>query len=100
MSARSPFAPMRPPPAEEVFTVAELDARLRSTVQALGRLVVEGEVSGCKGPNSSGHVYFQLKDERVEACIACVMFRRDAQSFGGERLVNGARVRVRAFADV
>jgi exodeoxyribonuclease VII large subunit len=106
MSARSPFAPVRSAPREPgeaedlALTVAQLDRQLQSAVRALGVLVVEGEVSGCKGANASGHVYFTLKDEREDASIACVMFRRDAQLGGGERLINGARVRLRAEASL
>lgn len=105
MSNRSPFAPLRAVARdgvaeENVLSVAQLDRALQSAVRGLGALLVEGEVSGCKGPNASGHVYFNLKDEREDACVACVMFRRDAQLGGGERLVNGARVRVRAEASV
>ncbi len=106
MSARSPFAPVRALPREGAETdepalsVAELDRRLQGAVRALGVVAVEGEVSGCKGPNANGHLYFTLKDEREDASIGCVMFRRDAQLGGGERLVNGARVRLRAEASV
>lgn len=105
MSSRSPFAPLRAvardgAAEENVLSVAQLDRALQSAVRGLGALLVEGEISGCKGPNASGHVYFNLKDEREDACVACVMFRRDAQLAGGERLVNGARVRVRAEASV
>ena len=85
---------------ETVLSVAELDAQLRSSVRALGVLVIEGEVTGAKGANASGHVYFTLKDEREDASIACAMFRRDAQLGGGNRIVNGARVRVRGEATV
>jgi exodeoxyribonuclease VII large subunit len=85
---------------EEVWTVALLDARLRGAVRALGRVVVEGEISGAKrSPN--GHLYFNLVDEREEACVACVMWRSDAlKSNGADRVIDGARVQLRAIADV
>jgi exodeoxyribonuclease VII large subunit len=54
------------------WTVSELSAALRRTVEdAYGYVRVRGEISGFKGPHSSGHVYFALKDEsaRLEAVI-------------------------------
>ena len=54
------------------FTVSELSAALKRTVEdAYGYVRVRGEVSGFKGPHSSGHCYFALKDEnaRIEAVI-------------------------------
>jgi exodeoxyribonuclease VII large subunit len=88
------------PPKEEVLSVSDLAGRLRQRMQSLGQLVVEGEVSGFKGPAPTGHLYFTLKDEREDACISCAMFRREAQGAGGARIVNGARVRVRGAPDL
>jgi exodeoxyribonuclease VII large subunit len=54
------------------FTVSELSAALRRTVEdAYGYVRVRGEISGYRGPHSSGHVYFALKDEgaKIEAVI-------------------------------
>ncbi|HXZ22883.1 MAG TPA: exodeoxyribonuclease VII large subunit [Pseudolabrys sp.] len=54
------------------WTVSELSAALKRTVEdAYGYVRVRGEVSGFKGPHSSGHVYFALKDEnaRLEAVV-------------------------------
>jgi exodeoxyribonuclease VII large subunit len=54
------------------WTVSELSAALRRTVEdAYGHVRVRGEISGFKGPHSSGHVYFALKDDsaRLEAVI-------------------------------
>jgi exodeoxyribonuclease VII large subunit len=48
------------------FTVSELSAHLRRTVEdAYGYVRVRGEVSGYKGPSPSGHVYFRLKDDKA-----------------------------------
>ena len=45
------------------WTVSELSAALRRTVEdAYGYVRVRGEISGFKGPHSSGHAYFALKD--------------------------------------
>jgi exodeoxyribonuclease VII large subunit len=54
------------------FTVSELSAALRRTVEdAYGYVRVRGEISGFRGPHSSGHCYFALKDEgaRIEAVV-------------------------------
>ena len=54
------------------WTVTELSAALKRTVEdTYGHVRVRGEISGYKGPHSSGHAYFALKDEgaRIEAVI-------------------------------
>src|SRR5690606_29461724 len=54
------------------FSVSELSLALKRTVEdAFGYVRVRGEVSGYRGPHSSGHCYFALKDERsrLEAVI-------------------------------
>ena len=54
------------------WTVSELSAALKRTVEdEYGYVRVRGEISGFKGPHSSGHCYFALKDEgaRLEAVI-------------------------------
>ena len=54
------------------LTVSELSAALRKTVEdAFGHVRVRGEVTGYRGPHSSGHCYFALKDEsaKIEAVI-------------------------------
>ncbi len=45
------------------LTVSELSASLKRTVEdAYGYVRVRGEISGYRGPHSSGHCYFALKD--------------------------------------
>ncbi|MDE2602896.1 MAG: exodeoxyribonuclease VII large subunit [Bradyrhizobium sp.] len=54
------------------FTVSELSAALKRTVEdTYGHVRVRGEISGFRGPHSSGHCYFALKDEsaKIEAVI-------------------------------
>ena len=61
------------------WTVSELSAALKRTVEdAYGHVRVRGEVSGYRGPHSSGHVYFALKDEaaRIDAIIWRPAFAR------------------------
>ena len=49
------------------LTVSELSAALKRTVEdTYGYVRVRGEISGYKGPHSSGHCYFALKDERAK----------------------------------
>jgi exodeoxyribonuclease VII large subunit len=61
------------------FTVSELSAALKRTVEdAYGYVRVRGEISGYKGPHSSGHVYFAIKDEsaKLDAVIWRGVFGR------------------------
>ena len=61
------------------FTVSELSQALRRTVEdAYGYVRVRGEISGYRGPHSSGHVYFRLKDDKavLEAVIWKGVFGR------------------------
>src|SRR6516162_9991050 len=54
------------------WTVSELSAALRRTVEDnYGHVRVRGEISGYRGPHSSGHAYFALKDEgaRIDAVV-------------------------------
>ncbi len=54
------------------WTVSELAAALKRTVEdAYGFVRLRGEISGYRGPHSSGHAYFALKDEnaRIDAII-------------------------------
>src|SRR4051794_2286807 len=54
------------------FTVSELSSALKRTVEdAYGHVRVRGEISGFRGPHSSGHCYFALKDEtaKIEAVV-------------------------------
>ena len=64
------------------LTVSELSASLKRTVEdAYGYVRVRGEMSGYKGPHSSGHAYFALKDESAK--IDAVIWRG---SFGRMRI--------------
>ena len=54
------------------FTVSELSSALKRTVEdTFGHVRVRGEISGFRGPHSSGHCYFSLKDEnaKIDAVI-------------------------------
>ncbi|WP_136659656.1 exodeoxyribonuclease VII large subunit [Nitratireductor sp. XY-223] len=54
------------------YTVSEISGSIKRTVEdAFGHVRIRGEISGYRGPHSSGHAYFALKDERarIEAVI-------------------------------
>ncbi|MCB1382251.1 MAG: exodeoxyribonuclease VII large subunit [Notoacmeibacter sp.] len=61
------------------FSVSEISNALKRTVEDVyGHVRVRGEISGYRGPHSSGHAYFSLKDERarLEAVIWKGQFSR------------------------
>ncbi|MBW9073342.1 exodeoxyribonuclease VII large subunit [Agrobacterium deltaense] len=48
------------------FSVSELSGSIKRTVEtAFEQVRVRGEISGYRGPHSSGHAYFSLKDDRA-----------------------------------
>jgi exodeoxyribonuclease VII large subunit len=54
------------------FTVSELSSAIKRTVEdAFGLVRLRGEISGYRGPHSSGHAYLSLKDDRcrIDAVI-------------------------------
>jgi exodeoxyribonuclease VII large subunit len=56
------------------LTVSELAGAIKSTLeQSFGYVRLRGEISGYRGPHSSGHCYFALKDERAK--IEAVVWR-------------------------
>jgi len=61
------------------FTVSELSFALKRTVEdAYGYVRVRGEISGYRGPHTSGHAYFALKDEgaKIDAVVWRGVFQR------------------------
>ena len=61
------------------FTVSELSNALKRAIEdRFGYVRVRGEISGYRGPHSSGHVYFSLKDAnaRLDAVIWKGVFGR------------------------
>ena len=54
------------------FTVTEISQALKRSIEdRFGQVRVRGEISGFRGPHSSGHCYFSLKDEgaKIDAVI-------------------------------
>ena len=82
-AAKQPSAPPEPPrapqpPARTVLTVGELTARLKGMIETnFARVLVRGEISGFRGANARGHLYFTLKDE--DACLDAKIWASTAQ---------------------
>ena len=56
------------------FSVSEISFALKKAVEeGFGHVRVRGEITGYRGPHSSGHCYFGLKDERAR--IDAVIWR-------------------------
>ena len=69
------------PESEHVMNVTDLTRQIKAQLEeSFTRLWVRGEVSNLRR-QSSGHIYFSLKDS--ESQLPCVLFARDAvrQSF-------------------
>jgi len=48
------------------YTVSEISGKLKRVVEDnFGQVRVRGEISGYRGPHTSGHAYFALKDDRA-----------------------------------
>ena len=63
---------------DKVFTVSQLTALIKELIEgSFPSITLEGEISNYR-PNTSGHLYFTLKDN--EAQISAVMFRSRAAS--------------------
>jgi exodeoxyribonuclease VII large subunit len=75
------------PPERRVFSVAELTAKIRTTLEAsIGFPWVSGEITNLR-VQSSGHTYFTLKDQYAQ--ISCVLFKADVRSFDRALLKEG-----------
>lgn len=86
-----------PAPEREILTVGELTRRIKGRLAELGRLSIEGEVSGIRRPGS-GHVYFNLKDK--DAVVSCAIWRSRVRQALGFDLEEGAKVVVHGALDV
>jgi exodeoxyribonuclease VII large subunit len=72
-----------------VFSVGELTSDIRRLLeQRIGQVWVTGEITNCRA-QSSGHVYFTLKD--AVAQISCIAFRTDPLA-NRDDLQDGRRV--------
>lgn len=56
----------QPRPEPRVLSVSELTFQLKELIEPrFARVLVRGEVTGFRGPNARGHLYFAIKDERA-----------------------------------
>jgi exodeoxyribonuclease VII large subunit len=77
------------------MTVGELNRTVKASIEDRFNAVwVEGEITAIKTSGGTGHVYFDLKDDREDARIACVLWKSAAQK-SRARLVAGERVQLR-----
>src|SRR5687767_1944288 len=63
---------------QDALTVSQLTARIDGAIRAgfPAPLLVKGELSNYRPNQSSGHLYFTLKD--AGACVNCLMWKSDA----------------------
>ena len=66
-----------PLPSDKIFTVSELNGIIKEILEGFPVITLEGEISNYR-PNSSGHLYFNLKDN--SSIVSAVMFRGAAYS--------------------
>lgn len=82
---------------EEVLTVSELTNQLQSLIERrMGHLWVQGEISNLSQP-SSGHVYFDVKDE--DTVLPVVLFRRYASQVSFD-LEDGQEVKLYGLVSI
>ncbi len=80
-----------------VLSVTSLNELAKQVLETgIGRVQVAGEIRSLSRP-SSGHVYFQLKDDRAE--VRCALFRNSAQRLRIE-LNNGDAVVVQGMVSM
>lgn len=80
-----------------VLSVRELSRAIHKSLEGLGRLAIEGEVSQIKRA-AAGHLYFDLKD--LDAKVSCAIWRSALQSALRFDLKEGAKVVVHGRLDV
>jgi exodeoxyribonuclease VII large subunit len=72
--AREPEAAEQAVSEKRIYTVSEIAGEVRDLIETAYKSVwVKGEVTGFRGAHSSGHMYFQVKDER--AILEVALFR-------------------------
>lgn len=84
--------------AQSPLSVSDAVCLAKANVAQWPSLVVNGEVSGFRGPNArSGHCYFEVKDE--DAAMSVIVWRGVAQHLGFQ-LRNGLAVQLTGRFDV
>jgi len=80
-----------------VLSVSQLTAIIDRQLDSVGRVAVEGEVSGPRRP-ASGHLYFDLKDRGAQ--LRCIVWRSQLARAVPLELVGGERVVAHGTLDV
>lgn len=94
------WAPREDPaarPAQKLYKVAELTRVIKTRLEDLGRVAVEGEVTRVMQA-SSGHLYFELKD--LDAKISCTIWKSQVASAVRFPLKEGMQVVAHGKLDV
>jgi exodeoxyribonuclease VII large subunit len=97
--SRVDLEPSRVRPLEPIiFTVSELTELVKGTLEeSFRRVLVRGEVSGFRGPNATGHLYFSLKDKGATLDVKIWASSARAVRF---RLEEGLEVIAEGYLDV
>jgi exodeoxyribonuclease VII large subunit len=90
-------AAFAPPSGPRVYSVGELTREIKTALETLGRVTVEGEVTRVVRA-ASGHLYFDLKD--IDAKISCTIWRSQVASAVRFDLAEGAQVVAHGRLDV
>ncbi len=85
------------PEGPRTWKVSELTREIRAKLEGLGRVQVEGEVTGFKQA-ASGHLYFALRD--LDAQISCTIWKSVVASAVRFDLKEGAQVVAHGKLDV
>jgi exodeoxyribonuclease VII large subunit len=73
---------------ERILTVTQLTRAIKGTLEgAFGVMVVQGELTNFRGPHSSGHYYFALKDAYAQ--IEVVLYRDYACEYAQAEALKG-----------
>lgn len=84
-----------PSQLRQVSTVSQITQTIKRLLESqLGRVWVTGEVTNCRA-QSSGHIYFTLKDATAQ--LSCVLFRGEASATrqfvqDGQKLILGGEI--------
>jgi len=87
---------LQPATEDRILTVGELTLAIKELLAGTfpGQWV-KGEISGFRGPQPSGHLYFKLKD--ADAQLDCAMFKMNAMRLG---FVPRDGMEVEAFGEI
>src|SRR5260221_4989361 len=84
-------------PDRKTFTVSELTGKVRAVLaKSFNEISVQGEVSNCREAQS-GHMYFNLKDDRAQ--VRCVYFKQQQRGVKF-RTEDGLQVAVRGSISI